>query len=352
MYAVLRKPFSISREERIWLAPLFLLVAGISALSGIVAQWNGTSTLSLVADYVNWALRAIPLVVSLGLLYHLIRALVSGEPRPLSRMVASMRTQFQDTNMLVSRLLPLMLMPILFAAIGMMKMQIPQIVPFYLDGAFAEADRLLFFGRQPWELPHALFGSIEPTLIIDRLYTLWAFWLSVAVGYFALIAPRSERARFFLNFTAIWIILGVFGAYIGSSAGPCFLERLASPYTPEFSGLMERLTLIDSTLKAGGGSGLGALHWQNVLWQAHETHRISFSMGISAMPSIHNAVAFLYVLLTFRVSCVAGVAASLFALTTFLGSIHLGWHYAVDGLVSFAGTYAVWRVVERYLRFA
>jgi len=349
MYAVLGRPFSIAREEWAWLAPLVLMVAGIYGVSEVVAQWNGASTAALVADYMGKALRAVPLVVSLGLLYHLIRALLSGEAQPLSSMVVSLRAQLQDTSGLVSRLLPLALMPVLFAAMGMLKMQIPHIMPFYLDDLFTAADKLLFLGRQPWELTHALFGSADATLVIDRLYTLWVFGLSVAIGYFALIAPGTERARFFLNFTAIWIVLGVFGAYIGSSAGPCFLAALASPSAPEFAGLMERLTAIDAALKANGGSGLGALHWQTMLWTAHETDTIAFSMGISAMPSLHNAIAFLYVLLAFRIGRVAGLIASLFALTTFVGSIHLGWHYAVDGLVAFAGTYAVWWGVERYL---
>jgi hypothetical protein len=352
MYAVLGRPFSIAREEWVWLAPLFLMVAGIYGVSEVAAQWNGVSTAALVADYVGKALRAIPLVVSLGLLYHLIGALLSGEAQPLSRMVIALRAQLQDTSGLISRLLPLALMPVLFAAMGMLKMQIPHIMPFYLDDLFTAADKLLFLGRQPWELTHALLGSADATLVIDRLYTLWVFGLSVAIGYFALIAPGAERARFFLNFTAIWIVLGVFGAYIGSSAGPCFLAAMASPSAPEFAGLMERLTAIDAALKADGGMGLGALHWQNMLWTAHETDTIAFSMGISAMPSLHNAIAFLYVLLAFRIGRTAGLIASLFALTTFVGSIHLGWHYAVDGLVAFAGTYAVWWGVERYLRTA
>ncbi len=349
MDAVLRKPFSISREERAWLVPLTLMVAGIYGVSEFVAVLNGTSTALLVVDYMDKALRAIPLVVSLGLLYHLVRAILSGEEKPLSRLLASLRGQLQDTSLLASRLLPLALMPVLFAAMGMLKMQIPHVIPFYLDETFAAADKALFFGQQPWELTHALFGSTAATVVIDRLYTLWVFGLSVAIGYFSLMAPSAERARFFLSFTAVWIVLGVFGAYIGSSAGPCFLAFMGSPSAPEFAGLMDRLTAMDAALKVDGGMGLGALNWQKMLWAAHDADKISFSMGISAMPSLHNAIAFLYVLLAFRIGRVAGFLALAFAIMTFVGSVHLGWHYAVDGLVSFAGTYAVWRGVEAYM---
>ena len=35
----------------------------------------------------------------------------------------------------------------------------------------------------------------------------------------------------------------------------------------------------------------------------------------------------------------------------FLGSIHLGWHYAVDGYLAFALAYAVWRAMEPVARW-
>src|SRR3546814_14370489 len=38
-----------------------------------------------------------------------------------------------------------------------------------------------------------------------------------------------------------------------------------------------------------------------------------------------------------------------FAALIYVGSIHLGWHYAVDGLAAAAATLAIWHGVDWYL---
>jgi hypothetical protein len=46
------------------------------------------------------------------------------------------------------------------------------------------------------------------------------------------------------------------------------------------------------------------------------------------------------------------VGALLFAYTLviLIGSVHLGWHYALDGYVAIVGVWAIWSVVGRLLR--
>ncbi len=338
-----------SVEERVWLVPLTLMVAGLYVLAEFAAIMNGASTAPLVADYVGKALRATPLVISVIILYKLILMLIAREPHPTLQLLKIFKAQATQPVLIIGKIAPLLLMPVLFAAVGMLKMQIPHFVPFAHDALFAKMDAALFLGSQPWELTHKIFGGVTATAVIDRLYTFWVYLLSVAIVFFALAAPREERARFFLSFTAIWIVLGVFGAYFGSSAGPCFLHLMGSDVAPAFEGLMSNLASVDAQLAEGGAGGLGAFVWQNVLWNAHSTDTIAFSMGISAMPSLHNAIAFLYMLCAFRFGRVAGFAGLAFVVITLVGSVHLGWHYAVDGLFAFVGTYAVWLAVNAFL---
>jgi hypothetical protein len=40
----------------------------------------------------------------------------------------------------------------------------------------------------------------------------------------------------------------------------------------------------------------------------------------------------------------ARIAGSLFLALVFIGSIHLGWHYAVDGYLAVAFAWALWRL--------
>jgi membrane-associated phospholipid phosphatase len=63
--------------------------------------------------------------------------------------------------------------------------------------------------------------------------------------------------------------------------------------------------------------------------------------GISAMPSIHVTVAILYILAAQRTRW--SIPAIVFGLLTFIGSIHFGYHYAIDGFVGMAVAQLCWR---------
>ena len=65
------------------------------------------------------------------------------------------------------------------------------------------------------------------------------------------------------------------------------------------------------------------------------------------MPSVHCALAALFALGAFRLNRIAGLGFAAYACLIWLGSIHLGWHYAVDGLVAAALTLGLWRVAGR-----
>lgn len=65
------------------------------------------------------------------------------------------------------------------------------------------------------------------------------------------------------------------------------------------------------------------------------------------MPSVHCAMA-LWLVLTVhsyarRWTPVAGAYAALI----WLGSVHLGWHYVLDGAVGMLGAVAVWHLAPR-----
>lgn len=331
-------------EEMIWLGPVavvsvLLLVAGELAGAG-----DGIAATSLLADYGRLSLRALPLLLQLMLIALLARGLLSRGSSPLQATSALLRTRFGSLNLSLAAAAPILLMPVLLAGYGALKILLPLHVPFAWDDSFAAADRLLFFGYQPWQLTHALFGGPAATLAIDRIYTLWVALLSFAIIGFALAVPRYDRARFFLSFTAAWVILGVAGAYLGSSAGPCYTALVGASSAGDYAALMARLREYSESYAT-----LGAVEWQAVLWDAHANRNYSAGMGISAMPSLHNAIAVLYALALARFGRVWAIAGWLFAAAIFAGSIHLAWHYAVDGLVSSVAMVGIWWLAGRYL---
>jgi membrane-associated phospholipid phosphatase len=65
------------------------------------------------------------------------------------------------------------------------------------------------------------------------------------------------------------------------------------------------------------------------------------------MPSVHNGLALLFALAAFRLNRLAGWVLAAYAFFIWLGSIHLGWHYALDGIAGAALTYGIWLVCGR-----
>ena len=118
-----------------------------------------------------------------------------------------------------------------------------------------------------------------------------------------------------------------------------------SPMANDYAPLMQRLHAIDAA-----GYHLGALEWQDELWDAYSHHRYGFALGISAFPSMHNAISFLYVLAAWKAPPWVRAVAWAFASTILIGSVHLGWHYVADGLVAWPAMAAIWWGAGLYLR--
>ena len=80
------------------------------------------------------------------------------------------------------------------------------------------------------------------------------------------------------------------------------------------------------------------LNWsfvaQDILWKDYASGALDVGNGISAMPSLHVGGATLCALLGCRTNKRLGIALSAYAVILMIGSVHLGWHYAIDGYVA------------------
>ncbi len=225
-----------------------------------------------------------------------------------------------------------------------LKPMIPAINPFAWDEAFMQLDRSLHFGVDPWVLLQPLLGHDWVTFAINIAYNFWFIALFSAWFWFGFQKQSNElRTRFFLAYMLAWFVGGGLLAVLFSSAGPVYYGRLGltpDPYAPLFSYLND----VNSRVP------LWFLQTQQMLWDGYTGK--SEPLGISAMPSMHNASAILFALAFAKVSKKLAWFFGLYAAVILVGSVHIGWHYAVDGYAGIAVGIASWWVAGHAARWA
>ncbi|WP_299321924.1 phosphatase PAP2 family protein [Parasphingopyxis sp.] len=242
---------------------------------------------------------------------------------------------------------PPLLFALLISAFNAFKQKILATQPFAHDPWLAEADRWLFFGQDGWVLFHNWFGSPTATWLIDLSYHAWFVPMSIGVIACAFLGPNSYRLRtqYLLTYVFVWIGLGTFLAFLLPSAGPCFYNPLVGPHE-SYADLMAIIRAHDEMLGAGGGN-LTALHSMDVLLSARNAEGLVIGGGISAMPSVHNALAVLFALGAYRINRIFGYVMAAYAVLIWVGSVYLGWHYGSDGIVSAIAVVIFWKVAGR-----
>lgn len=234
--------------------------------------------------------------------------------------------------------------PLFITTFGSFKRMIPYLSPFAWDPEFMEWDKALHGGRHAWELLQPVLGAPLITSALNANYNLWFFVVLLSFIWQAASRRRPAlRMRFLVSFLACWILLGTILAAVFASAGPVYYGRvtgLADSYAP----LMQYLHGVEAHYP------VWSLKVQELLWQTYQSRGATLGGGISAMPSLHVATSVLLALLGWKINRLAGVAYSLFALAIFLGSVHLGWHYAIDGYVAAIAAVAIWAAAGRWLR--
>lgn len=213
---------------------------------------------------------------------------------------------------------------------------------FQYDDLFIQWDRVLFLGRAPWELTHRLLPTAALTKWIDLLYH--PLFIPMVVGYILCFSTRARadlRYTYMLTYLASFVIIGMMMATTLSSAGPVFYGDLVGDEAV-FAPLLDRLDLQSEA--AGPFTSILA---RNYLLALHLNGEARFFGGISAMPSMHIALAYMWAFAAWQINRPLGVVVHVYAAVIWIGSVHLGWHYFVDGLVSLIVLTVIWRILGR-----
>lgn len=255
--------------------------------------------------------------------------------RPIPALVQDMK-QFLFSKRRMANGIPMVLIMMVFMYVfANLKAAIPVLNPLAWDTYFSELDGALHFGTLPWVWLQPLLGYAPITFLLNINYNLWFLVTWMMWVHFAFAErPSQLRTQFFLSFFATWVTIGGVLAIWFSSAGPCFYGRLGLTPDP-YAGLMAYLHGVNEMYP------IWALPVQDELWRGYIDNSV-IVRGISAMPSMHNGSALLFALAGYRVSRPVGHLLTAHAILIFIGSIHLGWHYAVDSYLAWALTLVIW----------
>jgi len=231
------------------------------------------------------------------------------------------------------------LFPLFASTFTYFKAAIPLFRPFSWDAQLAAWDQSLHGGHAAWEWLQPIFGHPYATALVNVFYHLWFFvtygvlvWQALSLG-----RPRL-RMQYLLTTLLLWSLVGNLAATLLSSAGPVYFARVTG-LADAFAPLMAYLHRANDVVP------VMSLQVQDMLWRAYAGHGTEIGAGISAMPSLHVATSFSYALVGFAVRRWLGIVLAGFAAFIMIGSVHLGWHYAIDGYVGILCAVVIWCAV-------
>lgn len=316
---------------------LLLLVVSLHYCLALYVQTKAPVKLQPPAAWVG----SLILGLVFALCGYTIFVMAVRRPARLVHYLATSLRAYITAQRLAFALPVIVMVPLFASSFTLVKGAIPLINPFEWDVSFSALDAQLHGGTHPWAWLQPVLGYPPVTAAINFVYHLWFFFLIGSVYWLAFSMERARlRMQYLLSFVLTWIVLGNFAALWLSSAGPCYFGRvtgLADPYAP----LMQYLHSARDTVP------VWALNVQELLWQSYSGKPGTMPLGISAMPSLHVASSVQLAMLGWRLDRRLGIAMTVFALLILIGSVHLGWHYAIDGYLGAIGGFLVWKLVER-----
>lgn len=214
-----------------------------------------------------------------------------------------------------------------------LKRAIPQ---FTWDLWLSEVD-IFIHGAAPWTWWRPSDRALDH---IDALYVAWFLIIVGFVSWVSWTSHRRLRAQALVSAACLWILAGTLAAWLFASAGPCYYGRVVEGQNP-YLELADRIA--NMPLVANGA--------QRRLWAWRMDGTYGATSGISAMPSMHVAMAVLVALVVWRRCRSVGALCWLYVGIVQVGSVVLAWHYAIDGYAGAVLVAACWylggRLIER-----
>lgn len=311
------------------LLPCAICAASFAAalVLAIAADVGGTR---ILRDYLVAGLLASYLALLLWCFLPWLRA---AEHRGLPPIRAAVAVLAQRWPLLI---LPTLILPVFMTGFTVSKISFPYLTGYQWDGFWTAADAFIFNG-DPWRVTHRLIGPAGTSVLV-WCYTMgWGVAIGMAMPLYALSAEPRRVAHAFSALMTSWFVIGVAGATIFSSAGPIFADMVDPALAQHFAPLKQSLAAL---LPNGDPVAMS----QQYLREAAGHREALRGGGISAMPSMHLGVCSFLVILAWRSWW--RIPAILLWLAIWVGSIHFGYHYALDGFIAAPLAWLCWRVTS------
>ena len=280
---------------------------------------------------------ALMIFIPSNALFIVIKYIIAGEKKPTLSLLKHYYHKLSDGVFVTHFVMTATLFMTTIFIFSSIKSSIPIILPFWADPYIIDFERFLFLGKLPHEFIGFLFEIDFVIIVLNFFYNMWNIFVVLLMFFVSLTSNNKLRFHILHASVLAWFIAGNWMAILLASVGPVYYEYFfdgSITYVP----LMENLESID--LRTGM---VWALNAQRMLLNSY-IHPDSPISGISAMPSLHVLFAFFIAFTAMKVGRFAGIAGYLFALLIFAGSVVLGWHYAVDGIVGVLTAIAFWKI--------
>jgi hypothetical protein len=212
-----------------------------------------------------------------------------------------------------------------------LKQAIGPVLGFTWDATFARVDAAIHGGdawlRAAWVLEHPY-----ALIVIDLLYVLWFVLMMGFLAWVSWSSRRALRQRALVSFLLLWVIAGTVCAGVFASAGPCYADHV---------GLAGHYDALLTQLHAANTRSAMA---QSRLWDALAAGQPLPFGGVSAFPSLHVGIAVLLAIIAWHRSKPLGLVLAAYAVIIQVGSVLLGWHYAIDGYAGALLAAGCWRL--------
>jgi hypothetical protein len=329
-------------------AVLYAFASLVMVAALIEAWWLALPLdFKMVMIFSGPVLMILALLILIGLLLEMVRLARSGyRGSVLAALGVKLRDDYLAPTRISNAIHAFIFMSVYMVGYSFIKKAIPSAHPFSWDPAFMAWDKALHFGTFPHEWLAPLLNFPAVTFALNVNYNVW-FAVMFCLWFWQGFSREDSKLRlqFLLGFTLTWFLGTCVLGTIFSSVGPCFYGRLY-PDDHTYDGLMAWLT------QANTQHAIWSLPVMDELWKNYETGQ-GLVNGISAMPSMHVGTSVLFAILGFASGKRwLGWLLTVFALMIMIGSVHLAWHYAIDGYVGAAVAFFGWWLAGKIIDLA